>query len=1163
MKKSYIKNVFRTIKSTLSRFLAIFAIVALGVGFLAGLISAPDDMRLSADSYYDDTNLYDVRVVSTLGLTEKDLELVRQTEGVESVLPVHETDLVYLSQEGDSYTTRLLTLPREGDPEMNTPVLLSGRLPQAAGECAVVQTKSIVHEKDWIGQTLTLDREEEEGEEPEEEENSFPETLTVVGTVKSSAYLSMEQEHTTVGSGTINLIACTVDESFSLDYYTGFYLTLQGAKELDCFGTEYTAKADDAAKALEALGEERSQVRYEEIIGEANEALDDAKREYEEKAAEAEEKLADAQKELEDAAQEIADNEQKLADAKDEISRGWEELAANKADYTSQIDSAQSQIDSGYTQISQYQAQLDAGKKQLRDGQAQLDAGKEQLDAGDAQLAQAKAQLDETESSLNALEQGKAALWQAAAQFGLPTEDTSDSAALAAIGQLSALSPDAAAQFAPLRTGLEALIAQGTDTAGARAALETGKSEYQKSLETAQAARKELEKQQAALTAQKGQLDAQQTTLNAQKAELDQNAATLEQTKAEAQSEFAAAETKLNDAQAEYDDGVKKLTEGKEELAEGYEEYEKSKREADQKLSDAREQIQDAESEIRDIEEGQWYLFTREDNTGYSSYGSNADKIAAIASVFPVFFFLVAALVALTTMTRMVEEERQQIGTLKALGYSTGQIAWKYLLYAALASAAGSVIGLLIGFRLFPYIIINAYNIMYDIPQALTPFRVPYALLSSLVVIACTLGATLSACWAELREVPAQLMLPKAPKAGKRVFLEYLTPLWSRMKFTHKVAARNLIRYKKRFFMTVIGISGCTALLVTGFGIKDSVSHIVSLQYDELNQYQLMVGLKDESALEGRALQSILEDEGQIAEFLPVMQSDGKMVPKSGCPNDSVTIFTPSDVSALPNYFQFRHRTDSDPVVFDENAVIITEKLSERQRLKIGDKITVKNQDEKEASFTVTDICENYVGNTLYLSPAAYAEAFGQPAEINLILCKLPEGMEETDCEALSTSLLECRDVAATRFTTELSESFGNSIRSIDSIIVVLIISAGALAFVVLYNLTNINISERVKEIATIKVLGFYDGEVSAYIYRENAVLTLIGDAVGLVLGVFLHQFVVRTAEIDIVMFGRVVYPLSFVWSALLTVLFSVLVNLVMHRKLKKISMVESMKAPE
>lgn len=1158
MNKSYRKNVLRTVKSTFSRFLAIFAIVALGVGFLAGLLSSPEDMQLSADAYCDDTNLFDLRVVSTLGLTEEDLRLARQTQGVQEVLPVHDTDLVLLSKEKDSYTARVHTLPKSGDPDMNGLILLTGRMPEKAGECVKVQTKSLVEGKDWIGEVLTPDRDDED-----ETNNGLPNELTVVGTVKSAAYMSMEQEHTTVGTGTVGLILYTPDESFDTDYYTGFYLTLQGAKELNSFGGEYGDKVSTVTKVLEDLGETRSQVRYEEIVDDANAELQDAKREYADKKAEAEEKLQNAEQELKDGEQELADSEKQLQKAKSEIDSGWAELAGQKSAYRSQTAAAQAQIDSGYKQIAEYQAQLNAGKKTLEDAQAQLDAGYKQLDQGDKQLAQAKAELDATEVRLAQLEAGKNGLWQAAAALGIPAADTSDAGALSLIAQLEVLSPQAAEQFSPLKEGLQALAAQGLDSAQAAQALEAGKAEYEENLAAAQAARAKLDESQKKLDEQAAPLKTQQTQLDAQKAELDSSAAALSRAKAEAEAQFAAAEAELNKAQVQYDDGVKKLEDGRKELEDGRKEYEDSKKEADEKLLDAEEQIKDAESQIREIEEGQWYVFSRDDNAGISSYGSNAEKIAAIATVFPLFFFLVAALVALTTMTRMVEEERQQIGTMKALGYSSGKIAAKYMLYASFASVLGCIVGLLVGLRLFPYVIITAYNIMYDIPRALTPFNLPYSLFASAAAVACTLLATLSACWAELREVPARLMLPKAPKAGKRVFLEYITPLWKHLKFTQKVTARNLIRYKKRFFMTVVGIAGCTALLVVGFGLRDSVFHIVSWQYDELNQYELMIALKDESALEGRDLQSILNNGTEIAGYLPVLQDSGKVVPQKGDPADAVTITVPSDVSAMPDYFRFRHRTSDEPVRYDESAVVITEKLAERQHLKIGGTLTVENQNGKEGSFVVTDICENYAGHYLYVSADTYEKAFGESAEMNMLLCKMAENWDAANGDRLSTKLLECRDVAAARFTSELSESFGNSIQSINSVIVVIIICAGALAFVVLYNLNNINISEREKELATIKVLGFYDGEVSAYIFRETAALTLIGAAAGLVLGMFLHGFVIKTAEIDVVMFGRTVFPMSYVYSALLTVGFSLLVNLVMHWKLKKISMVESMKAPE
>ncbi len=1156
MKRTYAKSILRTVRSTLSRFLAIFAIVALGVGFLAGLLSSPGDMRASAEQYYDDTDFYDLQAISTLGLTGEDIELLRALPGVEGVMPVYDLDFVVSSDEGDSLTLRMQTLPEADAPSINTPILVSGRLPEKAGECAVILTTSLGEDKDWTGEKLTV-------LDGQDLEDTVPPDFTVVGTVKSSLYLSMEQEHTTAGSGTVGLFALTVPESFDLDYYTGAYLTAEGVKGQSSFSGTYKDTVDELHSRLEDMGEERALARYEEIIGEAEDELANAKKEYEDGKAEAEEELEEARLKLEDGQREIEENEQKLADAQTEIANGQAELADNRSAFQSQIASAQQQINNGYAQASQYQGQLDAGRQELDAAQKQLNEGFAQVEDAEARLAQVKGQLDEQEANLSALENGKALLWQTAQGLGLPVSDTSDAGALALIAQLGAASPEAAQQFAGLQGGLQALAAQGTDTAGARQALEAGRTEYEQGLQQAQASRAELENGQQELAAQRSALQNQQAVLTSQKAQLDQSQATLQQSIRDAESQFAQAETQLAEAQEQYEDGLRQIEDAKAELADGQKEYDKAKAEVDEELADAWEKIQDGEAQIREIEEGQWYVFDRMDNTSYSSYAGNADKIAAIAAVFPLFFFLVAALVALTTMTRMVEEDRQQIGTLKALGYSSVHIAMKYLLYAAAASIAGCVLGLAVGSWLFPAIIITAYNIMYDIPHVLTPFNWGYAAIASVAAVLCTMGATLNACWHELREVPARLMLPKAPKAGKRILLEYITPLWSRLKFTQKVTARNLIRYKKRFFMTVIGIAGCTALLLTGFGVKDSISDITAKQFNELSHYQLTVGLADESALEGRDLQAILADESRVTGYLAAMQNTGEVVPEDGDPADSVTIFTPADVSLLPEYYTFRHRTDDKAVVFDEDAVIVTEKLAERHHLRVGDTITLKNHNEKEATLAITDICENYVHHYVYLSPASYEAAFGEAAEVNSLLCRLPESESPKDEEALSTALLECRDVAMTTFNTEISRSFDNTIQSLNLIVIVLIISAGALAFVVLYNLTNINITEREKELATIKVLGFFDREVAAYVYRETALLTIIGCLCGLGLGVALHQFVIRTAEVDMVMFGRAVYPLSYLWSALLTVLFSLMVNLVMGRKLKNISMVESMKAPE
>lgn len=1116
-------------RASLSRFVAIFAIVALGVGFLSGLLASPVDMRLSADEYCREANLYDIKIQSTQGLTDEDLAAVRAVEGVSGVMPARDMDLVLTSESGESLTTRLQSIPEEDLPEadrLNQLTLVEGRMPSAPGEIAVGLTKDFSGTIPAIGDVLTVNQTEND----ENVTDALPQTFTVVGTVRSAAYFSVEAEYTNTGTGTIGLFAYAPESSFDMDYYTTFYLPVEGAKELNSFSAAYEDKVDGVMEGLEAIQDERVQARYEEIIDEAEAELEDAWAEYEEKKAEAEQELADAAQELEDGWAELASAEQELADAKLEIDQGQAELDDGKGEFYRALPGYKQQIADGYSKLESSRAQLDSAQTQLDEGRAQLD-----------QLSEGKAAFwTMVETQINPL----------LTQYGLPpidTSDQSDAATITAIEQVQTLvglapslpegfDPAQLEQLGQLKEGLEALAAQGTTLDASLAALDEKQAEID-------AGRRQIEDGLSELQAQERQ---------------------LEKTKIETENQFAVADEKLLDARQQYADGLAELEEGRQELIDGQKEYEDAKAEAEQELADGKEEILDAESEVREIEKGKWLLGDRSDNTSFSSYGDSADKIAAIATVFPVFFFLVAALVALTTMTRMVEEERGQVGTMKALGYTRGQIAAKYILYALTASLAGSGVGMLIGMQLFPRIILSAYNIMYDLPDLLTPFNWGFGLLATGAAVACTLLATLNACWAELREQPASLMLPKAPKAGKRILLEHIGPVWRRLRFTHKVTARNLFLYKKRFFMTVVGIAGCTALLVTGFGLQDSISDIVEKQFDELAHYQMLVSLQDESALDGRDLAAILNDETKVTGHLAVSQQDATVVPEEGGEEDNLYIVVPSDTEAMTEYFTFRQRTTGEAVPFEEGSVVISEKLAERHDLSVGDSITVENADGDEASFTITGVCENYIYHYLYMSEDVYRDAFGEEPETNLLYCRLAEGVDTPEAEdELATALLKCRDIAGAQFTHEITASFRQSLDSINYIVVVLIIAAGALAFVVLYNLTNINITERSKELATIKVLGFYDGEVGAYIYRETSVLTLIGTVCGLVFGIALHTFVIRTAEVDMVMFGRSIYPMSFVWSALLTIAFSLLVNLVMYRKLKNISMVESMKAPE
>ncbi|MEG2082730.1 MAG: FtsX-like permease family protein, partial [Oscillospiraceae bacterium] len=658
----------------------------------------------------------------------------------------------------------------------------------------------------------------------------------------------------------------------------------------------------------------------------------------------------------------------------------------------------------------------------------------------------------------------------------------------------------------------------------------------------------------------KAQLAAAQTTLNAKRQDVS---AMQEQAKEQITMGYAQIQYGRNDLEegrAEYKKGERELLDAKKKLEDGKEEYATEKAKAEKKLADARIEIDDAQAKLDDLESPEWYVLTRDENMSVASFKSNTEKVEAIAKIFPVFFFLVAALVALTTMTRMVEEERLQIGTLKALGYSKGTIMVKYLFYALVASVLGSITGLAIGFKLFPTVIWNAYTMMYTLPKLYCPWNLHYALISSGAAIICTLLATLNACWSTLKEKPAALMLPKAPRAGKRILLERITFIWKRMKFTYKVTARNLFRYKKRLLMTVVGIAGCTALLVTGFGLHDSISDIVNKQFGEIFTYDASISLKNEDILHSEQLKNVIDDKTLVADYLAVHQEK--------CSNDfngqsfSTYIFVPEDFEKLPNFLTLQHRLTGDTVPWNEDSVVITEKMSTRTGLSVGDEMILENKDDKPGRFTITGVAENYIENYVYMSKKTYEKGFSETLEPTTLVLKNASSSQENS-DKLATAILEVEDISGISFVSTLKERFTNMMSKIDIIVVVLIVSAGALAFIVLYNLTNINITERVKEIATIKVLGFTDKEVNSYVYRESIVLALIGTLCGLVFGIFLHLFVILNIEVDMVMFGHTIKPLSYVYSAVLTMVFSMLVNVFMRRKLRNISMVESMKSPE
>ena len=1129
------KDAIREIRGTLSRFLSIFAIMALGVGFFAGVQATGRDMRLTADAYFDGSQLMDGHIVCTMGLSEGDVAAVRALPGVSGVLPAHFVDAVALSK--DNFLVRVHSLPSlpAGSPDnLNQPRLIQGRLPQAPGECLADAGIRDLYGF-GLGRTITL----ASGRKDEALSDTLArKSYEIVGIVESPMYIDMTKRgNTTIGNGSLDAFLIVPEENFTAGYYTDLYVAYGPARQAPAYTPAYSEASAALAKALEGLEQARAPARLEEVRAEAQEEIDKAQVELDDGVREMDEKLADA-------ARKIADAEQKLLEGEADYRQGLR-------DYEEEIGKAQAELDDA-------RAQLDEGYEQLREAREELKAGEEELREGKAALKKAEAGYDLLEENLAVMDNILGQIPDSVPGFdgGVPVEYIPGLEDLvAALNENFTGAGGESLGFGSLLVATVELpnpvpggepVAVDCVTPASKGAVLAALEGYRQGVAA------QLEDARAEIA------DAEDY-LSWGRRELAENRRLLAKAKAEYEEGLREFEEEKAKAQEKLDDARRQIAEGRAEVEDGKAEYEDKKAEAEAEVADARQKLDDARRDLSELELPQWYVQERADwLPAYGNFGDDADRIDNVAAVFPVFFLGVAALVCLTTMTRMVEEQRGQIGTAKALGYSGGAIAAKYLFYAVAASLLGSLLGLVVGFRLFPTVIYNAYCILYDMPPVIAPFHLSTGLWACLAAVACSALVTLSACWGELRGAPAQLMRPKAPKAGRRVLLERIPFLWNRLTFIQKVTVRNLFRYKKRVLMTVVGIAGCTALMLTGFGLNDAIADIVRNQYVDIFHYDLMIlysGDGDPDNLD--AIREAVAGEESISAALEQSVETMTAVGANGKQLD-VNVTTLSDPGAVGAFVTLRDRLSHEPVTVQPSGAVVTEKLAALLELGPGDSFTVRDPDGRERRITVSGITENYASHFLYMAPGYYREVFGRDPAWNGYLANLSDPSVEN---AVAEELLALEDMLAVSPTSTIKAEFGNISDNFKFVVVVLIVSAGLLAFVVLYNLTNINITERTREIATLKVLGFYDGEVSAYIYRENTALTLLGAGAGLLLGVALTKFVVVTAEIDAIMFGRDIYPLSYGAAAVLTLVFSALVNLVMVFRLRKISMVESMKS--
>ena len=1245
MNKTYIKIIIQEIKHSLGRFAAIFGIVALSVGFLSGLMATTPDMKSTADEYFDKNNMADIFIKGTKGLTNKDLDVVKNFSGTKDLITANVTDALLETGTGEILTTRIYGIDLlNNEDNINKLSLISGRMPENEYEC--VAEKSLGHITEInIGEKLLVSTQNEDYENIDD--IYAVKEFTVVGIVSNPFYFSIEIERSNIGNGRIGSIIYVDEKSYSMDVYTDFYLTFEDAKNQTALTDEYENYIDENVKLLKDIGKTQSVLRDEEIKDEAYEKLNDAKKEYNEA------KL-DAEKELSDAAKEIEDGKIELSDAAKDIEEAKIELSDAKITLKREIQDAEQEISDGYIELADAKVELEDGEKEYIDGLIELADGKKEYEEGliefqDAQkeLQDAQNEFDEGEQEFLAgvkkyedgrseLRQGQRELKAARehltqaeieyeagvtelntqkAQFNgltgqiimmshLPfssTEElmiaiendvyitTSTSIKGTVTGVLNAMSsmgypvPKDADEllfnYLKLKAGEETLeIARQQIAAGwlqyeeGIKELEKGRNKLSKAKSEIDKGRKELEDNRIKLQDGWNELEDARIELQDAKKEIEDGEKELQDARIElddgwkeyydgieeikdaeitlkvetdkANKEIRDGEIKLYDGILEYEDGLK-------ELLEGEEEYLTAKADAEIELNNAAAKISDAEKEIAELDMPKWYVLDRNSNVSYLSFAVNVEKVADIAGVFPIFFFLIAALVTLTTMTRMVEEERTQIGTLKALGYKKSAIISKYLIYCGLASILGSVAGLLFGFRLLPKVIYNAYRSMYYLPDLSSQFLWEYALPVSLFSILSTVLVTAYVSIKTLEEKPSTLMLPRAPKPGKRIFLERITFIWDRMKFTHKSTARNILRYKRHFYMTVTGIAGCTALMLTGFGLLDSIGKIANTQFEDIFKYNFTIQLNDEEK------DSILNDFLESEVYAETM-TDTVYIDHEG-DELAATVIIPKNHDSIKDVISLRERTTKSLINFNSSSVIMTEKLAETMKLNVGDKFIIKNEDDVEAEFILTDITENYVGIYLYINSSDYFNAFNEEIKYNTIMVANidEENMDNVIEKLLSGSVMSAEPLS------QLKKSFDSLLTNIKFIVTVIVFSSGSLAFIVLYNLTNININERRKELSALKVLGYHREEIAAYVFRESFILSILGTIAGLFLGVLLHSFVIKSVEASNLMLGRNISTLSYILSAVLTLIFSLIVNLFMKRKLRKIEMVESMKAIE
>lgn len=1070
------KSTFREIRTSLARYLAIFAIVALGVGFFSGLKDCKESMVRTAAEYLSEHNMFDYQLISTYGIDDESVEIARSEEGVTGAEGSIQIDVMAASGGGAEAPLKAISLPED----INTLRVVTGRLPEKEDEC-VVDDYHIDSEGYKTGDTITLT----DTNDKDTLENFRHREFKIVGTVNTPVYLDYQRGSTDIGNGSLETFFFIDKDSFDTDYYTQLYLTLEGDEQP--FTKEKEDRLDSAQDRMDALAEKITDARREDARAEAQEELDEKKQEYEDNLAKYEDEKAKAEKEIRDAENKLDKGQKKINNERKKADSKMTDLEKTVKDLNGKLND----VNAGIAQLNEGKAQAQAGLKQASETKAGLEKQKSELQA---QLAQAEAAA--------AMDPENEQLQKTVAELrgGIAQLDGGIAAAEDGISQANSVIKD-----------LDAKLAE------------------------AEARKKQIEDGLAQADAGLGKIDDGYAELRKQQKKIDQGRKTLRREEQKAENEF-----------------------------------DKAKRE----LDDAKDKLDEAQEKIDDMEKGNSYALSRTENAGYSSFDSNSSIVSNIAKIFPVFFFLIAALVCMTTMTRMIDEQRTQIGILKALGYSNAQIVGKYMFYSGSAAFLGAVGGFFIGCKVFPAAIWNAYTMMYDFSDTVDYVIDPkLGLISLAAALLCSMGATWVSIAQDFKVAPSDLIRPKTPPAGKRILLERIGPLWKRISFLYKVSFRNIFRDKKRFLMMVIGVSGCTALLIAGLGIRTTIARVAEHQFSEISLYDFTTvfskNMTDDRQEE--FLDYMADNAGVTAEEVFFMHRAEVSVQSSGGSFDvNCTAADPEDFGKFIDLHD-----GSTPVEYPgDGEVVIVRKLNHDYGIKAGDTITLRDG-YRDAEFTVAAVCDNYVYDTIYMSSETYEKGFDKKPEIKSALVRLRggaadslesadgTGLTDEEIRGVATEAANYKNTAAVSVSLDVKDSVGKMMESLDMVVYVVILSAALLAFIVLYNLTNINITERIREIATIKVLGFNQFEVSQYVFRENLFLTAIAAVVGIPLGKWLLGFVIDNIVIKMIYFEPRLTNTDIALAVALTFVFAAVVNLAMQRRLMKVSMTESLKSVE